>query len=108
IHARDACGRKCFGDGTLDLLGAYPAKRDVAVVALGTLDRCSFFAETVMTNEPAPRAVVRERHVALLALPDMAAVSALHERGVTSAVQQEDDLLVLLKSVVDSVDQRFR
>src|SRR5690606_35966495 len=94
VHARDARVREPVRDLALDLFRADAAVGEVgAAAAVAAIGR-RLLVKAVVADEPSSRTVVRQRHVALRAVPYRTARAALYERRVAAPVEQQDRLLV--------------
>src|SRR5690606_12360128 len=108
VHARHAGVGERVDHGTLDLLGADAAEREVAGAAVVAGDRGRLLVEAVVADHAAPAAVVRERDVALPAVPDAPAIAALDESRIAAAVEEQDRLLTALEPLADRGDEGRR
>jgi hypothetical protein len=105
VHPGDARGREGLADGPLDLLGADAPEADVLRAAAGAAVGRVLLVEAVVAGQPRAAAVVGQGDVAVRAVPDLAALAALHEGRVAAAVQQQDGLLPALHPEADRIDE---
>src|SRR5690606_18668768 len=108
VHPGDAGVGEGVDDGALDLLGADAAEGEVAGGAVVAGDGRRLFVEAVMADHAPAAAVIRERDVALPAMPDAAAVAALDEGRIAAAVEEQDRLLAALQPLADRGDEGRR
>src|SRR5690606_6261419 len=108
VHARDAGVGERVDHGALDLLGAHAAEGEVSGAAVVAGDGGRLRVEAVVADHAPPAAVVRERYVALQAVPDAPAVAALDEGRVAASVEEQDRLLATLEPLADRGDEGRR
>src|SRR6185312_1672009 len=108
IHARNPRRRKALADQTFHLLRAESAASQRCSTATIAHTLRLLLMHAVMTDQSLRRAMIRESNAAVGARRDVAAVLALHERRVATAVEQQDALLFAIESGANSRVERRR
>ena len=102
VHPNDAYARKLFQEGAFDLLGSDAGLPYLLAAAPGTGRRHRTAVVAVVAAQLLAAAPVQgQADAAAGALHRVPAVAALHDRGETAAVLQQDDALAALQAVAD-------
>ncbi len=105
IQAQNAGQRKTDLEQLLDLLRARSAVGKGKTAAVGALARTGQRVAAIVAVHFLAVAMVIHADLAIGALDQFAAFQALHERGKSAPVLEEDDLLLTLQTGVDSGDE---
>ena len=108
IHARDFLAREIAVHLVLDALGTIAHHLDVRRFASRAQLRQRDGVAAIVAGEHVGVLVIGERHVAVLALGHPAALAAAHHRGITTAILEQDDLLVILQRMAAVTEQLTR
>ena len=98
VHAGYACFGEQFAHAVLDLLRAVAATEQFGALAVWALLRHGVGVAAVVAGEKVHRAVIGERHVAVLALGYPSAHLALNHRREAAAVLEQQHLLLVAQS----------
>ena len=110
VHPLDLGHREALGQGGLNLLRAQAdeADRRVATTLLRTLVRRGLDVAANVAHQLLRGAMVGQRHAAIRALGNEAAVGALQRRRPTAPVEEEHHLLFFLEPLQDRLAQLRR
>ena len=98
VHAGYACFGEQLAHAVLNLLRAVAATEQFGALAVGALLRYGVGVAAVVAGEQVHRAVIGERHVAVLALRHPSAHLALNHRRKAAAVLEQQHLLLVAQS----------
>ena len=107
IHAGHLGVGEKDGEVVLDALGAEAFHREVVAMACGALGRQGDGVAAVVAAHAVGGLVVDERHVAMLAGGGPMAVVALDAERETASILEKDDLLMIVQSLLDVVEEEL-
>jgi len=108
IHPGDPGPWERLGHHPFHLFSPQPFETQILRSASAAPLRGRLLMTTVVTEEPSGHSMEGEGNRASKALPNVSALPALDEVGVSSPVQEEDDLLLPVKPFLDSFHQLWR
>ena len=108
VHARDPGIGKKFPEFLLDLLRSEAEHAQPCAPAVAADNRGGILAAAVVAPQLVLLLVVREAHVAVLALGYPAAGFTLPHGNIAPPVLENDDLFLLFQRLLDRRDQRRR